>query len=218
MRTILRAHSARRSETGGGRQGAGGGEAYPLSTPLRCIHHLKSDLYEPYAHIGYWTLIRLSVDITFALIIHLRPVPCGNQAYRSGVGPILSVVSVVVSGIGRGWSCRARIGQPKGRGRSGRARFERGCIRNTARIQRLLIEDIRSSIKAGNFLPDHTRPSHKNRSAFVGGWSAGWCECSFSPENKSISGSHETVEKKKNDMRKKSRAHEIVEKKKMTYK
>ena len=49
------------SETGGGRQGARGGgggegrkgEAYPLSTPLRCIHHFKSDLYGPYAHIGY---------------------------------------------------------------------------------------------------------------------------------------------------------------------
>ena len=40
----------------------------------------------------------------------------GNQAYKSGVGPILSVVSVVVPGIGRGVSCRARIGQP---GRTG---------------------------------------------------------------------------------------------------
>ena len=66
----------------------------------------------------------------------------GNQACRSGVGPILSIVSVVVSGIGRGWSCRAGIGQPKGGGRSGRAGFERGCIRDTARIQRLLIGDI----------------------------------------------------------------------------
>ena len=112
----------------------------------------------------------------------------GNQAYRSGVGPILSVVSVVVSGIGRGWSCRAGIGQPKGGGRSGRAGFERGCIRDTARIQRLLIGDpgyIHFSIRAGNFLPDHTRPSHKNCSAYVGGWSVVWCECSFSPENKS---------------------------------
>ena len=34
---------------------------------------------------------------------------------RSGVGPILSVVSVVASGIGRGWSYRAGIGQPEGR-------------------------------------------------------------------------------------------------------
>ena len=33
-----------------------------------------------------------------------------------GFSPILSVVSVVVSGIGRGWSCRAGIGQPEGRG------------------------------------------------------------------------------------------------------
>ena len=140
----------------------------------------------------------------FALIIHLRPVPSGNQAYSSGVGLILSVVSVVVSGIGRGWSCRAGIGQPKEWIRSRRARFERGCIRDTVRLQQLLIGDIRSSIRAGNFLPDHTRPSHKNWSAFVGGWSAVWCECSFSPENKSISGSHETVEKKKTTCEKKS--------------
>ena len=60
---------------------------------------------------------------------------------RSRVGPILSVVSVAVSGIGRGWSCRAGIGQLEGRGRSGRAGFERGCIRDTARIQRVLIGD-----------------------------------------------------------------------------
>ena len=62
---------------------------------------------------------------------------------------------------------------------------------------------IRFSIRAGIFLPDHTRPSHKNWSTFVGGWSAVWCECSFSPENKSISGSHETVEKKKTTCEKK---------------
>ena len=60
---------------------------------------------------------------------------------RSAVGPLLSVVSVVASGIGRGWSCRAGIGQPEGRGRSGRAGFKRGCIRDTARIQRGLIGD-----------------------------------------------------------------------------
>ena len=35
---------------------------------------------------------------------------------RSGVGPTFSVVSVVASGISRGWSCRAGIGQPEGRG------------------------------------------------------------------------------------------------------
>ena len=38
---------------------------------------------------------------------------------------------------------------------------------------------IRSSIRAGNFLSDHTRPSHKNWSALVVGWSAVWCDCSF---------------------------------------
>ena len=34
---------------------------------------------------------------------------------RSEVGPILSVVSVVASGICRGWPYRAGIGQPEGR-------------------------------------------------------------------------------------------------------
>ena len=50
----------------------------------------------------------------------------GNQAHRSGVGPILSVVNVVVSGIGRGlvvqsgdWSAR----------RTGVDREERGFER-----------------------------------------------------------------------------------------
>ena len=78
---------------------------------------------------------------------------------------------------------------------------------------------IRFSIRAGNFLPDHYRPSHKKWSAFVGGWSAVWCECSFSPENKSISGLLEIVEKKKTTYKnKKSRAHEIIEKKKRSTK
>ena len=48
-------------------------------------------------------------------------------------------------------------------GRSGRAGFERVCIRDTARIQVVLIGDkIHSLVRAGNFLSDHTRPSHKN--------------------------------------------------------
>ena len=34
---------------------------------------------------------------------------------KLGVGPILTVVSVVASGIGRGWSYREGIGQPEGR-------------------------------------------------------------------------------------------------------
>ena len=85
---------------------------------LRCMHSFKADLINnigPYRHFGYWTLIRLSVGITFAWIIYLRPGVEIKHTW-SGVGPILSVVSVVVSGIGRGWSCRAGIGQPEGRG------------------------------------------------------------------------------------------------------
>ena len=50
-------------------------------------------------------------------------------------------MSVVVSGIGRGWSCRAGLVGRKDVGRSGRAGFERGCIRDTARMQRVLIGD-----------------------------------------------------------------------------
>ena len=55
---------------------------------------------------------------------------------RSGVGPTLSVVSVVASGIGRGVGRAERglVSQKDG-GRSGRAGFERGHIRDTARIQ-----------------------------------------------------------------------------------
>ena len=88
----------------------------------------------------------------------------GNPAYTLGVGPILSVVR------GRGLISRNDGGW------SGRAGFERGCIRDTARIQRVFIGDqIPSSIRVGNVLPDHTRPSHKNMSALVGGWWAVWC-------------------------------------------
>ena len=64
--------------------------------------------------------------------------------------------------------------------RSGRAGSERGCIRDTAQIRRGLIGD-RYALQSKRviFLPDHTRPSHKNWSALVGSWSAVWCECSF---------------------------------------
>ena len=34
-------------------------------------------------------------------------------------------------------------------------------------------------MRAGNFFPDHTRPSHKNWSGMSGGWSGVWCECSL---------------------------------------
>ena len=64
--------------------------------------------------------------------------------------------------------------------RSGRVGFERGCIRDTARIQRGLIGD-RYALQSERvfFLPDHTRPSHKNWSGMSGDWSGVWCECSF---------------------------------------
>ena len=73
--------------------------------------------------------------IPFALIIHLRP----GVEIRSGVGPILSVVSVVASGIGRGlvvpsgdWSA----------GRTGVGREERDLSVGASGIQRGLIGDI----------------------------------------------------------------------------
>ena len=68
----------------------------------------------------------------------------------------------------------------------GRAGFERGYIRDTARVRRVDRGYIRSSIKAGNFLPDHTRPSHKNWSALSGSWLAVWCECSLSSKHQGL--------------------------------
>ena len=57
----------------------------------------------------------------------------GNQAYRSGIGPLLSGVSVVVSGMGRGlvvqsgdWSA----------GRAGVGREERDFSVGASRVQR----------------------------------------------------------------------------------
>ena len=73
---------------------------------LRCIHHFKSDLIN---NMGHVRILGTELGITFAQIIHLGP----GVGIRSGVGPILSVVSVVASGIGRGlvvhsgdWSAR----------------------------------------------------------------------------------------------------------------
>ena len=103
---------------------------------LRCIHHFKSDLINNMGHVRILgTDITLSVDITFAWIIHLRP----GVEIRSGVGPILSVVSVVAWGISRGlvvqsgdWSA----------GRTGVGREERDLnVDASARIQRGLIGD-----------------------------------------------------------------------------
>ena len=137
---------------------------------LRCIHHFKSDLIN---NMGHVRILGTEPGITFALIIHLRP----GVEIRSGVGPILSVVSVVASGIGRGLVVQSGDWLA---GRSGRAGFERGCIRDTARIQRGFIGD-RYALQSERviFLPDHTRPSHKNWSGMSGGWSGVWCECSF---------------------------------------
>ena len=61
--------------------------------------------------------------------------------------------------------------------RSGRAGFESGCNRDTARI--LLIGDRYALQSERVIMPDHTRPSHEIWSALVGKWSAFWCKCSF---------------------------------------
>ena len=60
----------------------------PFLIQLRSSYHFKSDLfykYGKYAHFGNWTLIRL-------LALHLLELFIWGQAYRSGDGPILSVV------------------------------------------------------------------------------------------------------------------------------
>ena len=99
---------------------------------------------------------------------------------RSGVGPILSVVSVVASGIGR-----RLVGQGGdwSAGRTGVGRGERDLSVDASGIQRGYsggwsgIDTLFN--QSGNFLPDHTRPSNKNWSGMSGGWSGVWCECSL---------------------------------------
>ena len=102
---------------------------------LRCIHHFKSDLIN---NMGHVRILGTEPGITFAWIIHLRP----EVEIRSGVGPVLSVVSRDCirnrSGVGR--RERGLVSRKDGC-RSGRAGFERGCIRDTARIQRGFIGD-----------------------------------------------------------------------------
>ena len=51
--------------------------------------------------------------------------------------------------------------------------MHQGYSADTAGVDR---GKVHSLIRAGNFFPDHTRPSHKNWSASVGGRSAVWCE------------------------------------------
>ena len=75
------------------------------------------------------TDITLSVDITFAWIIHLRP----GVEIRSEVGPILSVVSVVASGIGRGLVVKSGDWSA---GRTGVGRGERDLSVDASGIQR----------------------------------------------------------------------------------
>ena len=110
-----------------------------------------------------------------------------NQAYKSGVVPtcILSVVSVQCSCIrNRSGVGRAERGfvSWKDRGRLGRAEFERGCIRNTVWIQRVLIGDryaLRSErvIFKGPFTPETrstpalSRSGKMDGSAMSGPWS-----------------------------------------------
>ena len=79
--------------------------------------------------MGHVRISGTEPGITFAWIIHLRP----GVEIRSGVGPILSVVSVVASGIGRGlvvqsgdWSA----------GRTGVGREERDLSVDAPGIQR----------------------------------------------------------------------------------
>ena len=140
---VVRA-SPRREEGGKGREGevrGGRGRCLPPVHPSKMYTSFKIGFV--WAICAYRVLNpHKTVCWHYICFNYSFEAGSGNQAYRSRVGPILSVVSVVVSGIGRGWSCRAGIGQPKGGGRSGRAGFERGCIRDTARIQRLLIGDI----------------------------------------------------------------------------
>ena len=85
----------------------------------RCIHHFKYDLISNMGHV------RISV-ITLSVDIHFRP----GMEIISGVGPILSVVSEVASGIGRGWSYRAGVGREErdlSVGASGIQRGYSGC-------------------------------------------------------------------------------------------
>ena len=65
--------------------------------------------------------------------------------------------------------------------RSGTAGFERGCIRDRARVQRGLIGDRYAlQLERVIFYPIIPDQSHKNWSGMSGCWSGVWCECSLS--------------------------------------
>ena len=93
---------------------------------LRCIHHFESDLINNMGHVH---ILGTEPGITFAWISHLRP----GVEIRSGVGPILSVVSLVASGIGRGLV--VQIGDWSA-GRTGVGRDERDLSVGASGIQR----------------------------------------------------------------------------------
>ena len=98
---------------------------------------------------------------------------------RSGVGPTLSVVNVVASGIGV-WSCERGLVSQKDGGRSGRGGFGRGCIRDTARIQRGLIGD-RYALQSEQVIFSPIIPDQAIKIGRVGwGRSGVWCKCSLS--------------------------------------
>ena len=78
--------------------------------------------------------------------VHSFEAGSGNQAYRSGVGPILSVVSVVVSGIGRGLVVQSAVWSA-GRTRVGRE--ERDLSVGASGIQRFLGKSL-WSLKKGS--------------------------------------------------------------------
>ena len=107
---------------------------------------------------------------------------CLNYSFEAGSGNQIGGWSYIErnerscirnrSGVGR--AERGLVSRKDG-GRSGRAGFERGCIRDTAQIQRGLIGD-RYALHSErvNFYP-----SIPDQAIKIGWhWSAVWCECS----------------------------------------
>ena len=91
---------------------------------LRCIHHFKSDLINNMGLCAFRVLNpHKAVCLHYICLNYLSEAECRNRAYRSGISRILSVVSVVASEIGRGWSYRAGICQPERQGLVGKRRI-----------------------------------------------------------------------------------------------
>ena len=81
-----------------------------------------------------------SKDCLLARIIHLRPGVEIKHTDRGLSNIERSERSCIRNRSGFGRAERGLVSRKDG-GRSGRARFERGCIKDTARIQRVLIGD-----------------------------------------------------------------------------